>query len=386
MEWVKLGDIIKINKGKKVEETLSKTGNSLRYIQIEDLRNNDNLKYTEDSKAVVVDERDILIAWDGANAGTVGFNLKGAIGSTISALRINKKNKNNFLSEFVGYFLKSKNHFLRVTATGATIPHINKAALLNIKIPLLSIDKQNKIVNLLKETENLINIRKEQIQAYDDLIESLFYKMFGNIHNSGFEITSIGSVIESTQYGTSGKAQDIFGNYKILRMGNLTKDGFLNLDDIKYIDIEKEDKDKYLVNNGDILFNRTNSKELVGKTALYNLDYPMAFAGYLIRVRVTKKINPLFLTRQMNLKFFKDTLYIKAKTAIGMANINAKELRNFKIIFPPIEMQNKFADYVIKIEGEKKKSRESLDEFEILFDALMEDAFSGNLFKEWEGR
>lgn len=382
MEWVKLGDIIKINKGKKVEETLSKTGNSLRYIQIEDLRNNDNLKYTEDSKAVVVDERDILIAWDGANAGTVGFNLKGAIGSTISALRINKKNKNNFLSEFVGYFLKSKNHFLRVTATGATIPHINKAALLNIKIPLLSIDKQNKIVNLLKETENLINIRKEQIQAYDDLIESLFYKMFGNIHNSGFEITSIGSVIESTQYGTSGKAQDIFGNYKILRMGNLTKDGFLNLDDIKYIDIEKEDKDKYLVNNGDILFNRTNSKELVGKTALYNLDYPMAFAGYLIRVRVTKKINPLFLTRQMNLKFFKDTLYIKAKTAIGMANINAKELRNFKIIFPPIEMQNKFADYVIKIEGEKKKSRESLDEFEILFDALMEDAFSGNLFKE----
>lgn len=382
MEWVKLGDIIKINKGKKVEETLSKTGNSLRYIQIEDLRNNDNLKYTEDSKAVVVDERDILIAWDGANAGTVGFNLKGAIGSTISALRINKKNKNNFLSEFVGYFLKSKNHFLRVTATGATIPHINKAALLNIKIPLLSIDKQNKIVNLLKETENLINIRKEQIQAYDDLIESLFYKMFGNIHNSGFEITSIGSVIESTQYGTSGKAQDIFGNYKILRMGNLTKDGFLNLDDIKYIDIEKEDKDKYLVNNGDILFNRTNSKELVGKTALYNLDYPMAFAGYLIRVRVTKKINPLFLTRQMNQKFFKDTLYIKAKTAIGMANINAKELRNFKIIFPPIEMQNKFADYVIKIEGEKKKSRESLDEFEILFDALMEDAFSGNLFKE----
>jgi len=150
MESVRLGDIVKIIKGKKVEESTNESEKAIRYIQIEDLRNDDNLKYTEDSKAIIVNKEHILIAWDGANAGTIGFNLEGAIGSTISALEINGLYKNNLSSEFLGYYLRCKNYYLRATTTGATIPHISRPALLKLKIPIINIKNQQKIVDALK--------------------------------------------------------------------------------------------------------------------------------------------------------------------------------------------------------------------------------------------
>jgi type I restriction enzyme S subunit len=77
-----LGEVFKISKGKKAVESMIQT--NLRYIQIGDLRNDDDIKYTtESSTNVLCTKEDILIAWDGANAGTVGYNLEGVIGSTL---------------------------------------------------------------------------------------------------------------------------------------------------------------------------------------------------------------------------------------------------------------------------------------------------------------
>lgn len=92
MEWIELGKLIKIRKGNKLEE-VENTSNSIRMIMIEDLRSDMNYKYTKiDKKNVIVNENDIVIAWDGANAGTIGFNLKGAIGSTLARLSIQTDN------------------------------------------------------------------------------------------------------------------------------------------------------------------------------------------------------------------------------------------------------------------------------------------------------
>lgn len=393
MEWVRLGDLGEIVTGNTPSKKNSEyyDNKDIPFIGPSDIKNFRKLNYINESenflsnkarnKARIVPKNSLLVTCIG-NIGKVAKveTEEIAFNQQINAILVNNK---NFNSDYIGYALIFNQKRLESISNAPVVPIINKTSFSDFKTRIdKSLYNQNKISKTLKIIEKIIGLRKEQIQAYDDLIESLFYEMFGNIHNSEFKITSIGSVIKSTQYGTSGKAQDINGNYKILRMGNLTQKGYLEFDDIKYIDIENKDEDKYLVKKGDILFNRTNSRELVGKTALYDLDYPMAFAGYLISVRVSNSINPLFLTRQMNLKFFKETLFIKAKVAIGMANINAKDLRSFKIINPPIELQNKFADYVLKIEEEKKKLNASLLELEGLFNSLMEDAFSGNLFKE----
>lgn len=156
-----------------------------------------------------------------------------------------------------------------------------------------------------------------------------------------FDKGIIRNVVSEVKYGTSKPASD-GGEYPYLRMNNITYDGQLDLKDLKFIDMPEKEIEKCVVRKGDILFNRTNSMELVGKTCLFNLDRPMIIAGYIIRMRVNEKVLPEYLSTFLNLKYSKDILYEMCKAAIGQANINAQELQNIEIIIPPIDMQYKF--------------------------------------------
>ncbi len=127
-------DLITLSKGKKPSFIDSPDSSSIRVIQIDDLRNDNNLKYTNDNSGIKAMKDDILIAWDGANAGTIGYGLEGYIGSTISLLRI--RNIRELLPQYLGKFLQTKSQYLRDNSNGATIPHINRNSLLNLQIPL----------------------------------------------------------------------------------------------------------------------------------------------------------------------------------------------------------------------------------------------------------
>lgn len=175
MTKVKLGDVVFLRKGKKAELVANDTQRSQRYIQIDDLRNDDNLKFTNSDKMTEVTPEDVLIAWDGANAGTVGYGLTGAIGSTITALTKADSYSDVVISEFLGMFLESKSQFLRDRATGATIPHLSKQVLLDLSFPLLSKMEQEIQINNLKEVNKLIELRKGQLQKQKELVKSRFF-------------------------------------------------------------------------------------------------------------------------------------------------------------------------------------------------------------------
>ena len=115
-----------------MEQVYETNENTVRLIQIDDLRNDDNIKYCERKEEYIfANKNDVIIAWDGANAGTIGYGLEGAIGSTLAILRTDS---NNIFIPYIGRFLQSKSKYLRDTCTGATIPHISKKALEEIKI------------------------------------------------------------------------------------------------------------------------------------------------------------------------------------------------------------------------------------------------------------
>ena len=131
MEYVKLKDVFSIKKGKKVEQ-VEKSENTIRYIQIDDLRNNDNIKYCEkNERYVYAQERDIIIAWDGANAGTIGYGLNGAIGSTLALLT---KNDDRF------------------------------------KFTISVVDTAVKYINQLYKIENEISVQGQQYLIYQNLL------------------------------------------------------------------------------------------------------------------------------------------------------------------------------------------------------------------------
>ncbi len=123
-------------------------------------------------------------------------------------------------------------------------------------------------------------------------------------------------------------------------MNNLTADGHLDLNDLKYIDIPDDEIEKCVVRKGDILFNRTNSIELVGKTAVFDLPEDMVIAGYIIRVRLNERILPEVFSQYMNLEALKDILRSMAKGAVNQANINAQEFRVLRFIYQIWDCKN----------------------------------------------
>ena len=198
---------------------------------------------------------------------------------------------------------------------------IDKSDLLSMPIPVPPIGEQERIVAELDLLQGIIEKKKEQLKAYDQLAQSIFYTMFGDpIDNpKGWETKTVGDLSSEMRYGTSRPACED-GEFKYLRMGNLTNEGYLNLEDLKRISIPENEIDKCVVRKGDVLFNRTNSLELIGKTCLFDLDEPMIIAGYLIRVRFKELILPVFFTRLFNLQEIKKKLRSMAKGAVNQAN------------------------------------------------------------------
>ena len=294
--------------------------------------------------------------------GTVILSSRAPIGKTAIAgceMCCNQGFKNLICSdavynEYLYFFLKSKTDYLNSLGRGATFKEISKSIVEKIEILLPNIEKQHQIVKELKATRNLIAHRKQQLTKLDELIKARFVEMFGTYPDNsfGWNIGKIQDVVSDVRYGSSRPAVE-GGKYPYLRMNNITYAGELDLTDTKRIDVPDSELDKCTVQRGDVLFNRTNSKELVGKTCVYNRDDMMVLAGFVIRVRVNERILPEFLVAFLNTAFSKQMLLGMCKTAIGQANINAKEMQNIGLYIPPIALQEQFVD--LKKQTDKSK-------------------------------
>lgn len=167
-----------------------------------------------------------------------------------------------------------------------------------------------------------------------------------------WETGRIRDIVEDVRYGSSRPAVE-GGKYPYLRMNNITYGGELDLTDTKHIDVPENELEKCTVRRGDVLFNRTNSKELVGKTCVYNRDEMMVLAGFVIRVRVTERVLPEFLSAFLNTDFSKQMLLGMCKAAIGQANINAQELQDIGLYLPPVELQHQFVRFKAEVDKSK---------------------------------
>jgi len=213
------------------------------------------------------------------------------------------------------------------------------------------------------------------------LIKSQFIEMFGDpvTNPKEWEIGVIRDLVSEVKYGTS-KPAETDGKYIYLRMNNISYDGSVDLSDIKYINIEKKELEKYVVRKGDLLFNRTNSKELVGKTAVFREDTTMIIAGYIIRVRTNEKANPEYISAFLNSRYGKSILSDMCKAIVGQANINAQELQNIRIPLTPLSLQNQFAAFVQQVESQKSLLQKSLAKLELNYKSLMQKCFRGEIF------
>ncbi|GAB3542503.1 hypothetical protein GCM10027443_43450 [Pontibacter brevis] len=238
------------------------------------------------------------------------------------------------------------------------------------------IEIQNHIADTLDKADALRRKDQELLLKYDNLTQSIFYDMFGDpVRNEKeWDVLTIRELVREVKYGTSSPASTV-GEYPYLRMNNITYSGELDLNDLKRIDANPAEYVKYGVQRDDILFNRTNSKELVGKTTVVDTDQNMIAAGYLIRVRCNNLANPHFISAFLNCKEGKGILRNMCKSIVGMANINAQELQNIRLITPPKELQDEFAQRILSLKAIKQLAVTNVSYSHSLFNSQLQRYF-----------
>lgn len=283
-------------------------------------------------------------------------------------------------AEFLYQWLRYKRAFLQGLGNGATFKEISSAVVSRIRIPVPPLSEQKRLAAILNCADALRAKRRLALAQLTMLTRAMFVDTFGDpaTNPKKWSIRAIGDLLESATYGTSEKSASS-GEFPVLRMNNITRSGEIDLSALKFMDLAESKRDRYLVRPGDVLFNRTNSPDLVGKSAVFRGPGVVAYAGYLIRLRCSAETDPEFLTAFLNSAYAKRMLRSMCKTIIGMANINATEIQAMRVPHPALELQRIFAERVRAIESLKDRQRKGLAELDALFASLQHRAFNGTL-------
>lgn len=279
-----------------------------------------------------------------ASIGAVGIlKIPAATNQAIAGLSIKT---DRIERDYLYHFLKSQEMLAKSAGRGVAQNNINLTILRGMEIPVPAIEEQKAIVEQLEMIAAQIKQAETQLVQLDSLVKSRFVEMF---LSSSWPIATIGECSTDIRYGTSEKAS-AEGEYVYLRMNNMGDDGALNLSDTKRITLEGKALSNCLVRKGDLLFNRTNSREKVGKTCVFCFDEPMVIAGYIIRVRLDDRVDSVYLAAYMNLNSTKALLRGMAKGAVHQANINAKQLASIEFPLADIDVQKQFASFVSQVD------------------------------------
>ena len=166
---------------------------------------------------------------------------------------------------------------------------------------------------------------------------------------AGWIWAKVGEIATELRYGTSAKTSKDPSGVPVLRMGNISTIGEISLDDLKYLPKGHPDLEQTILHPGDLIFNRTNSFELVGKSAVYlGQPCPCSFASYLIRARLGPRCLPKYLASVLNSHFGKAWIKSVVSQQVGQANVNGSKLREFCFPLPPLGMQREIVSEIEK--------------------------------------
>jgi type I restriction enzyme S subunit len=332
-------------------------------------------------------------------AGSVLFSSRATIGKVAIAKVPLATNQGfvNFVpragvdARFLVHALQFFTPQIAALAGSTTFREVSRGALRKFKIPVPPLSEQRRIVEILDRADELRQKRDEADAKAERIPSALFYRMFGDpaTNPKSWARCRVGDLLAETIYGTSAPSNSEGRGPIVIRMGNICSDGWIDLGNLKHIEIPETELTKLRLQLGDLLFNRTNSRELVGKTGIW-LDTTLEAvpASYLIRLRTRAEVaSPEFVWAYMNTGFIKRLILDMARRAIGMANINATEVRSMPAFLPPLDEQRKFAIALSRTEKLRRARLERGTRLELLATVLSARAFSGTLTAKWrEGR
>ena len=272
-----------------------------------------------------------------------------------------------------------------------TIPNLSRNRLASLVVPKPEMDEQRAIADLLAQVRTRIKIQGRLLTLLKELKRTVSHNLFtfgprwerpketeiGKVPHS-WGISSIGDVTQRIQYGLSLRGNPS-GRYPILRM-NCQEDGRVLLRDLQYVDIDEQTAATYRLNRGDILFNRTNSHDLVGRTAIVDMPTNAVFASYLLRLSADEScLDPRFLNYFLNSENAQALLKQIATRGVSKSNISASKLRTLSIPVPDMREQQYVSDVLGAIDSLVDARRRYHDNILELYRALLYDTMTRSI-------
>lgn len=262
---------------------------------------------------------------------------------------------------------------------------IESDTLASFKIPLPTLPEQQRIVDVLQHADVVAKAKKSISDQIDRLVRTAYWEHFADWFTADglIDPVRISDYVSDSQYGVS-EAMGETGTHAVLRMNSMTASGWLDLTDLKYAALSKKDIESTELRDGDLLFNRTNSKELVGKCAIWRpVEGAFSFASYLVRLRLKPEMLPEFLWATLNSAYGKYRLLNSAKQAVSMANVSPTDLGRITVPLPPLALQQRFAALVRQIEVLRTQMLGKLEMYSELQELVSQQALAGQLTEQW---
>jgi type I restriction enzyme S subunit len=345
------------------------------------------------SSAKIYPTDTVVIAMYGATIGKVGILGIPAATNQACACAIVKPSTDY---KYLFYYAQSqKDDFIKKGKGGAQ-PNISQEIIKFHKFPLPPLAEQQRIVDRIESLFAKLDEAKEKAQAVMDSFETrkaaILHKAFTGeltakwreehgVRMESWEKKSVGELCISLKYGTAKKS-NASGSVVVLRMGNLQQ-GEIDWSDLAYSN-DPDDIEKYKLFPGDVLFNRTNSAALVGKTAIYRGEHPAIYAGYLIKLDYDHdKIIGDYLNYALNTLDAKKYCNSVKTDGVNQSNINAKKIGAYSFNVPSIPEQEKIVSVIQKLLSKEQQAKEAaeavLDQIDLMKKSILARAFRGEL-------
>ncbi len=335
--------------------------------------------YPEDKKLdrFIIKKNDILLSLTGDDK-----TLKVCMNDSDEKIYLNQRvailrSNESLIQKYLYYSIKKYSSLILEKAKGIAQKNISVDDINSLEVPLPSIEKQKQIAKTLDKANELIELRKESITKLDALAKSIFIDMFGDpVENPmNWELNKL-SEFGNCKNGLNFDSKRNECNIKCLGVGdfkNLTT--IRNIELLQTISIEKKPAKEYLLQNGDIIFVRSNgSKDLVGRCiVIYPNETEVTFSGFCIRFRLSTDL--ILIPYLLNVLKSKSMRQNMLGRGANILNLNQQILLGLNIPFPPMELQNKFAKIIEKIEEQKSLYEKELEKLEENFQALLQKSF-----------
>lgn len=377
-----IGDLFTLAKGRKAPDVFAICAEGRdRYIQIEDLRSDNALKYACDPKGTQVVPDDICIAWDGANAGTVGYELKGLIGSTI--VRLRPKGERRIHTPYVARYLQSQFKVLNQSTTGATIPHVSRDKLMSLSLLLPDFDEQQRITSILDRIDRIRRARHQLVGDPDKLIRSTFHCLLDRLTENRVAIAeqlpTTSNAIRTGPFGSQLLHSEFTDSgIPVLGIDNVVTNRFRWAERRYISDSKYQELRRYKVFPGDVMITIMGT---TGRACIAPNDLPECVSTkHLCTITPDRdRLLPEYLWASLLWDPIVRAQAAREGKGAIMDGWNMGLVRGLMIKLPSIAEQQHFAAFVRKVEMLRAKLLAAEMESNELFKSLAQRAFSGQL-------